>query len=93
MNLVNTLFKKINKICLNIRYKVILLLIHDMPVIVNCVVDNTTLEKNILDNIECICYNNKVIKPEYHYDTQVRQDNFSSGRIKRQGNSFCLTLT
>jgi hypothetical protein len=92
MTLASGVLKRIYAICLGIRYKTILLLINDMPVIVNCTVDTTVIEKNMVDSSKCICYNNKVIKPRYHYDTPVQQDNSRWGKVSRQGNAFYLTI-
>lgn len=92
MNLLQKIFCVVYKLYLHARYKVILLLIGDMPVIANCVVDTTVIEKNIIDSIGCICYNNKLVRSKYHYDTPIKQDTGSPLKVERKGNTFYLTI-
>lgn len=50
----------IKKFLLNIKYKIILKFIGNMPVIVNCTVDESVVKYNFLHNKPCIFTKNKI---------------------------------
>lgn len=85
---------KIKKYLLNIRYWLIIKLISDAPVIVNCTVYNDVLKYNTNKRGFYIYKNNKVKSIEAMIENEIRRFSIDSSmdNVLRKGNSFVLDL-